>query len=68
MMAQHGRLCSNMLIKLKDLYERIFASASAGKAFDKPQLQARDATSDLKPQYRSTDSTRQAETIKDQAK
>ena len=67
-MAQHGRLCSNMLIKIKDLYGRIFASANGGQTADQLQLPTRKQNSSPETKYRSTDSTRQTETIKDQAK
>ena len=55
-----------MLIKIKDLYERIFASASSGEAFDKPSTQTRLQHSDPKAEPRNANSIRQTETIKDQ--
>ena len=68
MMAQHGRLCSNMLIKLKDLYERIFASADARQTADQFQLPSRNTNSNIETKYRSTDSVKQESTVEDQAK
>ena len=55
-----------MLIKLKDLYERIFASA--GEAVNKSQLQTRAQASVSKAQHRNTNSDRQATVTKDQAR
>ena len=59
-----GRHCSNMLIKLKDLCERLFPKIIAGKAFDKPQLQARDSDSNIKAEHRLSPGDQERITIK----
>ena len=63
-MAQHGRLCSNMLIKIKDLCARLFPNIIAGEAPNKPQLQAREQISDPKAEHRMSPGDQERISIK----
>jgi hypothetical protein len=51
-----------MLIKIKELCERLFPNIVPGEAYNKPQLQTREHTGDSATEHRSTNSNRQEST------